>query len=156
MASALLRKNARAETLKIKYSATRFRPYLRQLKAACLANPSANVVMNGKDPVTKFLSRKRKVKKHLDESEIPKIEEIFQDPRCHCVSFLNKLEAKLEKSLDLIDAKSTESSSIDTEAMSDEQKEADLKELKVAKELSEVRQEIKGNYGWAEDAITRY
>ena len=81
------------------YSAVKFRPYMRRLKAACEAHPAANKVMNGRNPISKFIIRQRTIKTELKMQEIPTKEQIFEDPKKYCTEFLETLEERLEKHL---------------------------------------------------------
>ena len=90
---------ARKNRTAIVYSAVQFRPYMRRLKAACEANPAANKVMNGRNPISKFILRQRTIKTELIREEIPTKEQIFEDPKKYCTEFLETLEQHLEKHL---------------------------------------------------------
>ena len=72
---------------------------MRRLKAACEAHPAANKVMNGRNPISKFILRQRTIKAELASKEIPSKEQIFNNPKKCCKEFLETLEAKLEKHL---------------------------------------------------------
>jgi len=87
-----------------KYSAVKFRQYFRRLKADCEANADANKVMNGIDPISRFLTRKRAIRSELTAEEKPSKEQIFQDPKFHCTKFISTLEERLEQSLAAEDA----------------------------------------------------
>ena len=73
---------------------------MRRLKAACEAYPSANKVMNGRNPISKFIVRQRTIKTELTGEQIPSKEQIFQDPKMHCTKFLETLEERLENHMD--------------------------------------------------------
>ena len=101
MASAILagKRKINAKRIGNKYSAVKFRQYFRRLKASCEANADANLVMNGIDPISKFLTRKRAIRAELTLAEKPTKEQIFEDPKFHCTKFIGTLESKLEESL---------------------------------------------------------
>ena len=86
------------------YSAVKFRPYMRRLKAACEAHPAANKVMNGRNPISKFIIRQRTIKTELKVEEISTKEQIFEDPKKHCTEFLETLEDRLEQHLNAFEA----------------------------------------------------
>ena len=88
----------------IMYSAIHFRSYMRRLKAACEAFPAANKVMNSRNPISKFLLRRRSIKTELTKEEIPSKEQIFEDPRKYCKGFLESLEERLEKFTEIKEA----------------------------------------------------
>ena len=77
---------------------------MRRLKAACEAYPSANKVMNGRNPISKFIVRQRTIKTELTREQIPSKEQIFQDPKMHCTKFLETLEERLENHMDAREA----------------------------------------------------
>ena len=97
--SALTLGSTKDVTLRLKYSAYRFRPYMRELEAACLAHPHANLVLTGKDPITKFLRRNRRIKRIIPLDKRPTKEEIFNNPRKACGKFVETLEAILDKAM---------------------------------------------------------
>ena len=86
-------------TSRLKYSAFRFRPFLRELEAACLAHPHANLVLSGKDPITKFLRRNRKIKKIIPPTSRPSKDQMFNDPRATCAQFIETLESILDDAM---------------------------------------------------------
>ena len=77
---------------------------MRRLKAACEAHPAANKVMNGRNPISKFIIRQRTIKAELTDEEIPSKEQIFEDPKMHCTKFLETLEDRLEQHLTAFEA----------------------------------------------------
>ena len=77
---------------------------MRRLKAACEAYPSANKVMNGRNPISKFIVRQRTIKTELTGEQIPSKEQIFKDPKMHCTKFLETLEERLENHMDAREA----------------------------------------------------
>ena len=87
-----------------KYSAVKFRGYFRRLKASCEANADANRVMNGIDPISRFLTRQRAMRSELTKEEKPTKVQIFEDPKFHCTKFIGTLEDRLEQSLAAEDA----------------------------------------------------
>ena len=54
--------------------------------------------MNGRDPITKFLTRNRTIKAELPPAQRPTKKHIFDDPKKHCNQFLQTLEDRLEQS----------------------------------------------------------
>ena len=55
--------------------------------------------MNGKDPITKFLKRKRAIARMLTDAERVTPEQMFEDPKGNDLKFLQTLEDKLENYL---------------------------------------------------------
>ena len=55
--------------------------------------------MNGRDPVTKFLTRQRGIKSELSPAQRPSKSQIFEDPKKHCNQFMQTLEDRLEESI---------------------------------------------------------
>ena len=53
-------------------------------------------MLTGKDPITKFLRRNRKIKKIIKEKDRPSKEDIFNDPRKTCAAFIETLEKILD------------------------------------------------------------
>ena len=86
-------------TLQLKYSAYRFRPYMWELEAACLAHPHANLVLTGKDPIAKFLRRNRKLKRFIPIKKRPSKEDVFNDPRKTCAQYIDTLEELLDETM---------------------------------------------------------
>ena len=97
--SSIVMGTSKDATTRLKYSAFRFRPFMRELEAACLAHPHANLVLSGKDPITKFLRRNRKIKKIIPPGSRPTKDEIFNDPRGTCAKFAETLEAILDAAM---------------------------------------------------------
>ena len=55
--------------------------------------------MNGRDPITKFLTRQRGIKSELSAAKRPSKSQIFEDPKKYCNNFMQTLEDRLEESI---------------------------------------------------------